>query len=292
MSTDERLPTDTSPESARRQRRTKLIALVAIVAILGVLVVTVIAAASSGPTKPVDDYAQFDSGTGEDVPPVPPRVHPSYAAATPPQLDIPTQLAAPLTRPKPFPATVSCAYPPSGDAAKEVTPPPAAGISARGTVPVTLSTTIGEIELKLDRALAPCTVNNFVSLAQQSYFNDTTCHRLTTTTSLQVLQCGDPTGTGTGGPGYKFADETYPELTYGPGQIAMANAGPNTNGSQFFMIYGSASGLSPDYTVFGTISAISLPRLDNVAKAGVAAGEEPSDGTPATKVTITGARVG
>ena len=117
---------------------------------------------------------------------------------------------------------------------------------------------------KLDNGKAPCTVNSFASLAQQGYFDNTPCHRLTTAPELGVLQCGDPSGTGTGGPGYRFPNEyptnqyrlTDPALQvpvlYPRGTLAMANAGPGTNGSQFFLVYRDSM-LPPTYTVFGTI---------------------------------------
>lgn len=139
-------------------------------------------------------------------------------------------------------------------------------------------------------------INSFVSLAQQGFFKGTTCHRLTTSPMLAVLQCGDPKGDGTGGPGYQFANE-YPTdqysandpklnepVIYPRGTLAMANAGPNTNSSQFFMVYRDSK-LPPQYTVFGTIQADGLTTLDKIAKAGVAGGGE--DGKPATEVTIT-----
>ena len=112
-----------------------------------------------------------------------------------------------------------------------------------------MTTNQGNIGLQLDNAKSPCTVNSFASLAQQGYFNDTPCHRLTTSEGLSVLQCGDPTGQGSGGPGYEFANE-YPTNQFQPddpqlqnpvmyprGTLAMANAGPGTNGSQFFLVY-------------------------------------------------------
>jgi peptidyl-prolyl cis-trans isomerase B (cyclophilin B) len=156
-------------------------------------------------------------------------------------------------------------------------------VSATGTVPVILQTSAGAIPLTLDRALAPCTVNSFVSLAQQGYFNDTPCHRLTTGEGLQVLQCGDPSGSGREGPGYSFADETFPELTYGRGILAMANSGPNTNGSQFFMVYGTAD-LPPNYTVFGSIGPDGLQVLDGIARAGL---QNPSSGDSAPRNPVT-----
>ncbi|GEL19054.1 peptidylprolyl isomerase [Pseudonocardia asaccharolytica] len=205
---------------------------------------------------------------------------------------IPTDSAPLPTRPTALPATVNCAYPASGDAARPVQPPATADISAQGTVPVTLETSSGAIPLTLDRALAPCTVNSFVSLAQQGYFDGTGCHRLTTSAGLQVLQCGDPTGTGGGGPGYTFADETFPELTYGRGLLAMANAGPDTNGSQFFMIYGDAQ-LPPNYAVFGSISADGLAVIDRIAQAGHDGSLDPvpGGGKPLLPVTIEKAAV-
>nr|WP_308015432.1 peptidylprolyl isomerase [Pseudonocardia sp. ICBG1293] len=100
---------------------------------------------------------------------------------------------------------------------------------------------------------------------------------------LQVLQCGDPTGSGRGGPGYSFDDEVFPEISYGRGQLAMANAGPGTNGSQFFMIYGDAQ-LPPNYTVFGSIGSEGLATLDKVARGGESVGS--GDGLPSIPVEI------
>ena len=271
-------------QGGRDQRRKRVAAITAAAVVLAVIGGTVLLAIGGGPSKPSDD--------GSALPSEAPLTSAPAAPVTP--ASIPTQIAAPVVRPKPFPSTVTCSYLPDDNAAKPVNPPSGTGIPARGTTPVTLTTSIGQIALQLDRALAPCTVNSFVSLAQQGYFNNTSCHRLTTSRGLQVLQCGDPTGTGSGGPGYKFADETFPELKYGRGQIAMANAGPNTNGSQFFMIYGDGSALDPNYTVFGTISPISLPLLDSVAKAGHDGSMDPSPGggKPNMAVTITAAKVG
>ncbi len=167
-------------------------------------------------------------------------------------------------------------------------------MSAQGTVGVTLQTGDGPIPLTLDKALAPCTVDSFVSLATQGYFDNTTCHRITTAPGLQVLQCGDPTGTGTGGPGYTIPDEVFPELKYGRGILAMANTGqPNTGGSQFFMIYGDGE-LPPQYTAFGSITPAGLQVLDTIAKRGSDGSLDPSPGggKPVQPVTIEKATVG
>jgi peptidyl-prolyl cis-trans isomerase B (cyclophilin B) len=200
---------------------------------------------------------------------------------------IPTALAAPLKRPTALPAEVNCSYKKSTEpASKKVNPPADGKTKASGTSKVDLNTSIGDLQLTLDSALAPCTVKNFVSLVSQKYYDNTTCHRLTVGEGLQVLQCGDPTGTGSGGPGYSFADEVYPTLKYGRGVLAMANSGPNTNGSQFFIVYGDASGLGPQYTAFGTIDDAGLKLIDKVAQAGVVPQNGPTDGSPVTPVSI------
>lgn len=181
----------------------------------------------------------------------------------------------------------SCAYPSAGPAAKEVDVPPATATET-GEVTATITTSAGDVPITLDADAAPCTVNSFVSLAEQDYFTDTPCHRLTTA-GIFVLQCGDPTGSGTGGPGYSFPDEVTGDETYGPGTLAMANAGPDTNGSQFFMVFDD-SPLDPDYTVFGSISEEGLAVVQEVADAGAEGGAP--DGPPAEQVEITGVTVG
>lgn len=179
-------------------------------------------------------------------------------------------------------ASTSCTYTPDGSAS-EATPPPATAAYS-GTVPATVTTSIGTLEFTLDADAAPCTVNSFLSLAEQGYYDGTSCHRLTINAAFKVLQCGDPTGTGAGGPGYSFADELTGEETYGKGTLAMANAGPDTNGSQFFIVYGD-TGLSPDYTVFGTVDEAGLAAIDKAAAAGVTP-EGAEDGAPVTPVDI------
>jgi peptidyl-prolyl cis-trans isomerase B (cyclophilin B) len=233
-----------------------------------------------------EDDGNVDTAAVPSAPPVPSE---NSAASQSPELEIPTERAEPPVRPQPLPPSVDCQYPVGPQApVKPVNPPPAGATPTTGTVGLSLQTSAGTIPLTLDRSLAPCAVQSFLSLTEQGYFNDTPCHRLTTGQGLQVLQCGDPSGTGTGGPGYSFADETYPELTYGRGYLAMANSGPNTNGSQFFLVYGDAQ-LPPDYTVFGTVSDEGLRVIDQVARAGTQ-GSAP-DGPPAPPVTITTATI-
>ena len=190
----------------------------------------------------------------------------------------------------------NCQYPAAEKAAKPVEPPKAGKVPTDpAKISVSMSTNQGNIGLWLNNAEAPCTVNSFASLAQKGFFDDTICHRETTAPGLGVLQCGDPAGTGSGGPGYKFANEyptnQYPKddpalqkpVLYPRGTLAMANAGPDTNGSQFFLVY-KDSQLPPNYTVFGSIDATGLATLDKIAEGGVAGGGD--DGKPATEVTV------
>lgn len=214
---------------------------------------------------------------------------------------------APITGPKlppffPGPAVgANCQYPrTAGPAGKQAAPPPSGKASTEpAQIGLTIVTDRGRIGLQLANNESPCTVSSFVNLAQQAYFDNTECHRLTTARALSVLQCGDPKGDGTGGPGYQFANE-YPTIQYPPGEpalqvpvvyprgtLAMANAGPGTNGSQFFMVYRDSL-LPPTYTIFGTVSQAGLAVIDKIAAAGVAGGGD--DGTPANEVTITSAR--
>ncbi|MEM6108047.1 peptidylprolyl isomerase [Mycobacterium sp. 050272] len=191
----------------------------------------------------------------------------------------------------------NCQYPPSTDpAAKPVKPPRTGKVPTDpAQVSASMATSQGNIGLMLANNESPCTVNSFASLIGQKYFDNTKCHRLTTSDTLGVLQCGDPKGDGTGGPGYQFANE-YPTDQYPPndpklrqpvlyprGTLAMANAGPGTNGSQFFMVY-KDSQLPPQYTVFGTIQPDGLAVLDKIAKGGINGGGE--DGAPNSEVTI------
>lgn len=184
--------------------------------------------------------------------------------------------------------TLACDYLTSTQpAAKEVSAPPSTP-EVSGTVPVSIATGVGDIGAQLDADAAPCTVNSFVSLAEQGYFEDTTCHRLTTG-GIFVLQCGDPTGTGAGGPGYTFDDELAGDEQYGAGTLAMANAGPDTNGSQFFIVYGD-SGLPPNYNVFGQLDEESLATVTEVAQEGTTNGQP--DGEPKEPVEISSVTVG
>jgi peptidyl-prolyl cis-trans isomerase B (cyclophilin B) len=243
---------------------------------------------------PTTSYVPAPAQTADEPPPTPSYTDPAPArtaiAARGGAGQLPTFVAS-------ADLGANCQYPTGSQKASRAVDAPKIGKvpTDPAIVSVSMSTDQGNIGLLLNNAEAPCTVNNFASLAQKGFFNDTNCHRLTTASSLSVLQCGDPTGTGGGGPGYAFANEyptnQYPKgdpalqnpVLYPRGTLAMANAGPGTNGSQFFMVY-KDSQLPPNYTVFGTIDATGLATLDKIAAAGVAGGAE--DGQPYTVVTV------
>ncbi|MCT2588572.1 peptidylprolyl isomerase [Streptomyces sp. N2-109] len=159
---------------------------------------------------------------------------------------------------------------------------------------MTLATTCGDIPIELDADKAPHTVNSFAFLADKGFFDHTACHRLTTSGGLGVLQCGDPTGQGDGGPGYTIPDENLDDprikgQTYPAGTIAMANTGQkDSGGSQFFLVH-KDSQLPPQYTPFGTVSEAGMKVLKKIADAGEASGQ--GDGPPNATVVIDKATV-
>lgn len=176
-------------------------------------------------------------------------------------------------------------------------PEPKMAVDAKGTYTMSLATNEGDIAITMDAAKTPRTVNSFHHLAAKKYFDGSKCHRLTTE-GIYVLQCGDPTGEGTGGPGYNIPDENLGALgkagadgkvTYPAGTVAMANTGqPGTGGSQFFLVY-KDSKLPPQYTPFGKMDAAGLKAVEDVAAAGGVDGA--SDGAPKKPVTIEKATV-
>lgn len=186
---------------------------------------------------------------------------------------------------------------PSPTQSESAAPEPKMAVDAKGTYSMSLKTNEGDIAIAMDAAKTPRTVNSFHHLAAKKYFDGTKCHRLTTE-GIFVLQCGDPTGEGTGGPGYNIPDENLNALgkagadgkvTYPAGTVAMANTGqPGTGGSQFFLVY-KDSKLPPQYTPFGTMDAAGLKAVKDVAAAGGADGA--SDGAPKKPVTIEKATV-
>ena len=189
--------------------------------------------------------------------------------------------------PRPSGPTTECTYTDDGQQPAKDVEPPSSEAPASGEVGVRLATNQGDIGATLDAKAAPCTVHSFVSLAEQGYFDGTPCHRLTTQ-GIYVLQCGDPSGTGMQGPGYSFGDELSGQERYGVGTIAMANAGPDTNGSQFFLVYDRTE-LPPSYTVFGSMDRAGVEVVRGIAEQGVQGGGP--DGPPASEVVIESATV-
>jgi peptidyl-prolyl cis-trans isomerase B (cyclophilin B) len=226
-------------------------------------------------------------------------------------------------QPPPPAAAQDCVWNPKtpDDNTKDVGTPPTLDIAASGTRTMTITFAAGVVEAELDLSRAPCTAASFAYLANQSFFDNTTCHRLVDS-GAYVLQCGDPSGTGSGGPAYTFADENLPtapeptaSATAGPsptpgvtpapnaspspsgsaapsaspspsapdgtviypkGTLAMANSGPNTNGSQFFIVYRD-SPFPPNYTIFGRVTK-GLEVIEKIASGGHDGSYEPSPG--------------
>lgn len=152
-----------------------------------------------------------------------------------------------------------------------------------GPLTATLTLNGTPVVIEMDTEGAPCTAASWQFLAAADYFDDTRCHRLTTSDTLGVLQCGDPSGTGRGGPGYRFAEESTEGATYPAGTVAMANTGaPGSTGSQFFIVHADTE-LPPSYTVVGQVTE-GLEAVTAVAQAGTVDGTD--DGEPATEAVI------
>jgi peptidyl-prolyl cis-trans isomerase B (cyclophilin B) len=154
----------------------------------------------------------------------------------------------------------------------------------RGTVQVTMHTNHGTVVMRLNRTNAPCAVHNLVHLARSRFYNNTQCWRLTDSPRLGVLQCGDIFAAEIGGPGYRFADELKGTETYPRGTVAMGNQGPNTNGSQFFLVHGNAF-IKPNYTVLGTVTS-GMEVLDAIVAGGIIPVGSEHDGLPRLPVHI------
>jgi peptidyl-prolyl cis-trans isomerase B (cyclophilin B) len=247
---------------AQRDRRARqwTLAITAVIVVAGLSVGGVLLAGTS-------------SGTATT-----PKATPSASATPSPT---PTAVAEPATH---------CVYTAAGTAARKVSLPPAAP-DYKATYTATISTNRGAIVIDLLNSKATCTVNSFVHLAEAAFYNSSPCFRLTTS-GFYILQCGDPTGKGSGTPGYEFASENLTGATYPAGTLAMANSGePDSNGSQFFLVYKDSSSLPSDYTPFGTIVS-GLNILQTVAKAGYgppvssAGGGAPKESVEIESVTI------
>jgi cyclophilin family peptidyl-prolyl cis-trans isomerase len=255
-------------EELARKRRRNLLVGVTVIAVLAVVGAFFVISSLGGDDGSTDDAAAASSSAAPTS---------AASAATATNAD----------------GTVACNFIPdtSGNTnLKDVgTPPDAANTPTTGTSTLLMSTGQGDLTLTLDRAKAPCAASSFTYLAQQGFFNGSPCHREVNQETFGVLQCGDPTGTGQGGPSYKFGQEVSADTTYPRGTIAMANSGqPDSTGSQFFLCFTDTQ-LSPDYTAVGTVDEAGLAVLDQIAAAGNDGSFEPSPGggAPSTPVTIT-----
>lgn len=205
-----------------------------------------------------------------------------------------------FVRPEPGPEEVACGGQVPDDARRRKPQfnAPADVINESRTYTATFATSCGDIVVELLSDRAPETVNSFVFLARGGYFDGTRIHRLDD--AIDVIQGGDPTGTGTGGPGYTIPDELTGEESYGPGTLAMANSGPDTGGSQFFIITGDDGQLLDDqgaWTIFGTVVeglgvAQEIQGLETQDPAAGPAGQQPAQAVYIDEVTISASRSG
>ena len=247
-------------EAARKRRRLQMSILATVLAVVLVTVgVWIVVAGGGGKKKP--------------------KAAPSGAASASPTSCTwsPRLKADPSAPAQPTPSGV-----------KDVGTPPATGEPRSGTQTMTITTNLGVITVAIDDSKVPCTAASFTYLAGKKFFDGSHCHRLTTS-GLYVLQCGDPSATGTGGPTYQFADENLPSNrrpAYPEGTLAMANGGPGTNGSQFFIVYKDTE-LDPNYTVVGKVTK-GLDLVKKVAEGGLTPADpsNPNDGKPKTDVKI------
>ncbi len=251
-------------ELARKRRRNVLIGVTAAAVVLVVGVVLLITGTGGDDT---------DTAAAEPTPSSP-------AASTPGVVDG---------------SDGTCDWTPADTAAnpnlKADTGTPPVEVTPTGTTAVDITTNVGPIGLTLDNANAPCGVASMVYLAGQGYFDDTVCHRETDSEGLQVLQCGDPSGTGMGGPAYEFPTQVTGDETYPRGTVAMANSGQGFDGSQFFLVYGDSQ-LPAKYTVVGTVDQAGLAVLDTIAANGNDGSNGQGDGKPNKPVTITSMTLG
>ena len=258
--------------------RNTIVAIAAVaVVVAGAIAWVVLSRPATSPDAGIADAGATDtSPSPSPEPTTPPDASPSPA---------PSDSVAPTSQPD-----ITCATPPT-PRPDNLSWPTAPKDALKPDTPysLTLITNCGDVVIETEPDQAPETVNSMLFLAQEDYFDLTACHRLTTE-GLFVLQCGDPKGDGTGGPGYSVPDENLPAEganNYPAGSVAMANAGPGTAGSQFFIVYEDTT-LPPGYTLWGTVAS-GLDVVRGIAAAGVEGGG--GDGPPAQPVVIETAKV-
>jgi peptidyl-prolyl cis-trans isomerase B (cyclophilin B) len=253
--------------AAQRRRNQVLAVVAALVVVIGGVVALLLTNRDSGTVA--------DGGSSVSPSPstsVTPSTSPSGSTSPSASPSTTTSVQGCTTPPEPTVKTQTWSAPPSGTLA--------------GPATITLATNCGDIVIEtVDPAKAPKTTASMAFLASQGYYTDSACFRLTTE-GIFVLQCGSPNNDGTGGPGYTVPDENLPAdgaNNYPRGTVAMANAGPGTAGSQFFIVYKDTT-LGPDYTIWGTVVS-GLDVVEKVAAAGTANGS--GDGAPAQPIVIT-----
>jgi peptidyl-prolyl cis-trans isomerase B (cyclophilin B) len=274
----------------RRRRNQRIIAVVVMVGLVfGGVAWAVLATRSDdipAALQPTASASASVSASAAASPSAPASPSPAPSASTTPADSSPASASAAVSDPAAGESGVLDCTAPGTPRANDMT---FASAPADGTgTSITLATNCGDIVIALDPA-APTTVASEVFLAKQGFYDGTTCHRLTTS-GIFVLQCGDPAGDGTGGPGYTVPDENLPAegaANYPAGTVAMANAGPGTSGSQFFIVYDDTT-LPAGYSVWGHVTQ-GLDLVKEVASVGVDGGG--ADGTPMQPVFIESATV-
>jgi peptidyl-prolyl cis-trans isomerase B (cyclophilin B) len=241
-------------EAARRKQRNVIATVVGVVVLIAVVVLVIVMASGDSKKKSTASASASPSATA-------------------------TNTAAKTDGP--------CGYTQGGAATKDVGVPPDPATTPTSTEAIDITSNLGAITLTLDGAAAPCNVQSIAYLATKGYYDNTSCHRLVDS-GIFVLQCGDPAGDGSGGPGYTTKDESLDKADYtGVGTVAMANSGANTNGSQFFIIFkDSSTGLQKSYTVIGKVT-VGLDVVQKVAAAGEDASNGAGDGKPKLPITFT-----
>ena len=258
----------------RRSTRNRILAIAAVVVVVGgVLAWAVLNRGTDATDTASPDQTAIPSETAApDASPEPDSSPEPEPTASPDPTD--TAQPDPDCAPAPEPRPDDLSWPEA----------PEANLTPDTAYTMTLATNCGDIVIDTLPTEAPATVASMAFLTEEGYFDLTACHRLTTE-GIFVLQCGDPAGNGTGGPGYSIPDENLPDegaANYPAGTVAMANAGPGTGGSQFFIVYEDTT-LPSGYTIWGTV-AKGLDVVTGIAAAGVEGGG--TDGPPAQRVVI------
>jgi peptidyl-prolyl cis-trans isomerase B (cyclophilin B) len=220
---------------------------------------------------------------------------PAAAASSSPSSSAPSSAPTPTPTPSRAPKSTSgpCKYTETAQTlvnpnAKDVgLPPDPAKTPSTGTIDVAVKTNLGNVTLQLDRSKAPCAVQSMVYLIGKKFFDNTPCPRVSSSKpdGLGVLQCGDPSGTGSGGPTYQYKEENLAKADYGVGVVAMANGGAGSTSSQFFILHEAGTGLQKNYSVIGKITK-GLDIIQGVAKAGNDGSHPAGGGKPKKPITI------